>query len=323
MPEIILAMPNGGGQDDCANALSDDNCSASEDISNGAGVKFDDGDENEADPAPDPFDPASLRLPQGFADTIGVRKVLTTVPCRKPNRHEFVRVRSGNDWRLETGIFEDKINRDIYLVRPDLWVELMGEAQPVCLFLAVNRQGDPFIWPAKLPGTDGKSNTWNESALAAARRAESKWIRVAANMPAGMYDVYEAAAELSHPIWPDLSFWPNPAAMFPGSLYPISRPPGHPITQGVGVNDDLRRFTSIWAVDFEFFQPDGGRPDPRCMVAREHRSGRTIRVWADELQSMAHPPLPVGGRFTLRCLLCLCRTGLLLVAWVAYASTHP
>jgi len=157
-------------------------------------------------PAPDPFDPASLRLDQDFASTIGVKKVLTTVPCRKPNRHEFVRVRPGEEWRLETGVFEDKVQREVYLVGRNLWSELAGEVYPVCLFLTINRQDDVSLWPVKLPGADGRSNTWNDSALAAARLAESAWIRVAANMPAGMYDTFQASGELSEPAWPELSF---------------------------------------------------------------------------------------------------------------------
>ena len=121
---------------------------------------------------PDPFHPAALRLSQDFASSVGVKKVLTTVPCRKPNRHEFFRVRPGEDWRLETGVFEDKVNREVYLVKRELLGELMGEVHATCLFLAINRQGDVFLWPAKLPGADGRSNTWNESALAAAQLAE-------------------------------------------------------------------------------------------------------------------------------------------------------
>ena len=35
-------------------------------------------------PQPNPFDPASLRLDQSFADTVGVKRLLTTVPVRKP-----------------------------------------------------------------------------------------------------------------------------------------------------------------------------------------------------------------------------------------------
>jgi hypothetical protein len=35
-----------------------------------------------------PFDNlSSLRLDQSYADTVGVKKLLTTVPERKPNRH--------------------------------------------------------------------------------------------------------------------------------------------------------------------------------------------------------------------------------------------
>jgi hypothetical protein len=154
----------------------------------------------------DPFDPKALRLSQDFASSIGVKKVLTTVPCRKPNRHEFVRVHPGEDWRLETGLFEDRVNREQYLVCRDLWAELAGEVYPACLFLAINRQGDVFLWAAKLPGTDGRSNTWNDSALAAARLAETQWIRVAANMGAGIYDTFMAAGELAEPTWPELSF---------------------------------------------------------------------------------------------------------------------
>ena len=160
----------------------------------------------DADPAPDPFDPASLRLSQDFASGIGVKKVLTTIPCRKPNRHEFVRVRPEEAWRLETGVFEDKINRDMYLVQPSLWGELLGEVTPVCLFSSITKQGDLFLWPCKLPGADGRSNSWNESALEAARLAETRWVRMCANMAAGMYDVFEAQGELAEPEWPELTF---------------------------------------------------------------------------------------------------------------------
>jgi len=199
--------PAGDGQAAVAGLFqagrSEDRPSATNRLAGNTGAVADQADL--LDTPPDPFDPASLRLSQDFASTIGVKKVLTTVPCRKPNRHEFVRVRPGEDWRLETGVFEDKVNRETYLVRRGLWAELAGEVQPVCLFLAVNRQGDVLLWPVKLPGADGRSNTWNDSALAAARLAESRWVRAASNMGAGMYDTFEAAAELSEPEWPELS----------------------------------------------------------------------------------------------------------------------
>jgi hypothetical protein len=51
-------------------------------------------------------------------------------------------------------------------------------------------------------------------------------------------------------------------------------------------------FNEIWAVDFEFNGEPGDRPNPVCMAARELRSGRRIRLWADELGS--EPPFAIG-----------------------------
>jgi hypothetical protein len=56
----------------------------------------------------------------------------------------------------------------------------------------------------------------------------------------------------------------------------------------------LRHFPEVWLCDFEFREPDGERPEPVCMVAREWRTGRTIREWADRLASMSRPPFSVG-----------------------------
>jgi hypothetical protein len=156
--------------------------------------------------APDPFDPAALRLSQDFGATLGVKKVLTNVPVRKPNRAEFVRVRPGEEWRLETAALEDKINRETFLVDRSFWSEIPGEIFPVCLFLTISRQAVISLWPVKLPGTDGRSNPWNDSAIAAAKLAETRWVRMAANMAGGQYDIFEASGQLTEPTWPDLAF---------------------------------------------------------------------------------------------------------------------
>ncbi len=44
---------------------------------------------------PDPFDPASLRLDQSFTEGAGVKKLLTTVPVRKPKSTGF---RASTSW---------------------------------------------------------------------------------------------------------------------------------------------------------------------------------------------------------------------------------
>ncbi|MEO2030476.1 MAG: DNA polymerase I, partial [Planctomycetaceae bacterium] len=46
----------------------------------------------------------------------------------------------------------------------------------------------------------------------------------------------------------------------------------------------------MWLIDFEFSTPDGERPTPVCLVAREYFSNRLVRLFADELQD--RPPFP-------------------------------
>ena len=58
--------------------------------------------------------------------------------------------------------------------------------------------------------------------------------------------------------------------------------------------DPLHHYREVWLCDFEFCAPDGERLEPRCMVAREWRTGRTIREWADRLGSFSRPPFPIG-----------------------------
>jgi DNA polymerase-1 len=49
-------------------------------------------------------------------------------------------------------------------------------------------------------------------------------------------------------------------------------------------------FDQVWLVDFEFSQPTGGSPTPACMVAHELVSGRTLRLFGDELRQCGRQP---------------------------------
>jgi hypothetical protein len=157
---------------------------------------------------PDPFDPASLRLPQDFGAGLGVKKALLSVPVRKPANSWWVRVHPSEDYRLETFVIELKEDRETYLVDRALWPDLAAEAtfSPRALFTAVTRQGVLFLWPIRLPGADGRVDEWSRTALEAAERATKGWVRVAANMALGAYDVFEAGGQLGEPQWPTLPF---------------------------------------------------------------------------------------------------------------------
>ena len=176
---------------------------------NGHAASFDVGEPATHRPAtPDPFDPASLRLGADFSEGLGVRKVLSTIPCRKPSKSEWFMVRQGAEWRLQTAVLEveNGVDRATYLVSKNLWPDLHGEIIPALVLTCTNRAGDLFLWRVKLPGPDGRSNTWTESALRIAQAAETSWCRMVADTSNGHYTHYEPAAELPDPKWPDLGF---------------------------------------------------------------------------------------------------------------------
>lgn len=157
---------------------------------------------------PDPFDPASLRLGADYSAGLGVRKVISTIPNRKPNKSEWFRVRPGEEWRLQTAVLELEkgVERSTYLVAPSLWPDLSGEISPALLLTCVNRANDLFIWRVKLPGPDGRSNTWTDSALQIVAAAERSWCRMVSDTANGIYTHYEPTAELPDPQWPKLTF---------------------------------------------------------------------------------------------------------------------
>ena len=163
-------------------------------------------DIGEATASPDPFDLNNLRLDQNFAETSGVRKLLTTVPVRKPNPQDFVRVHPDPEYRSTLAVIELRDDREMYLVPPPIARELPGEFYSVVMHTAVNRQGVVFLWPVRLPGVDGKVLEWHRSAAEAAELAMTQWVRMKANMSLGAYEVHVAESTMSDPAWPDVSF---------------------------------------------------------------------------------------------------------------------
>src|SRR5262249_36508974 len=109
---------------------------------------------------PDPFDLDSLCLKQDFAETVGVKKLLKTVPVRRPNSQDFVRTHPSEHYRLNFLCLTLKDEHETFIVRPEIAPALAGETVMKTLFTAINRQGTVFIWPVTIPPPDGKNNEW-------------------------------------------------------------------------------------------------------------------------------------------------------------------
>jgi hypothetical protein len=157
------------------------------------GVEPDDSKFEAATPN-DPLDLANLRLDQNFVETAGVKKLLTTVPVRKPNPQDFVRVHPAPEYRSALALIELKDDRETYVLPPSIARELPGEYISAVLYTTINRQGVVHLWPVRLPAADGRKITeWYRSAAEAAELAMKRWVRVKANMSLGAYEVFEAS----------------------------------------------------------------------------------------------------------------------------------
>jgi DNA polymerase-1 len=58
----------------------------------------------------------------------------------------------------------------------------------------------------------------------------------------------------------------------------------------------LEAFDEIWACDTEYSATSGHRPTPICLVARELRTGRQLRLWADQLAQLSAPPFRTDSK---------------------------
>ena len=56
----------------------------------------------------------------------------------------------------------------------------------------------------------------------------------------------------------------------------------------------LKRFRTIWVIDFEFGQSKDLLPEIRCMTAHEMRSGERAAFWEDTLLEMPEAPFDLG-----------------------------
>jgi hypothetical protein len=164
--------------------------------------------EMETAKVPDPFAPEKLRLNQSFTEMVAVKKLLTTVPVRKPHSQDFVRVHPDPAFRENVALIQLKDDNEQYLVHADLVHELASEIAGATLYLAANKQGVVFFWPVRLPTPDGKDFPAWSSAREAAELATKKWVRLTWNKSLGAYDICEAISQSSEPEWPaDFDYW--------------------------------------------------------------------------------------------------------------------
>jgi hypothetical protein len=154
--------------------------------------------------APDPFDPARLRIDSTTDDALGVERPILHVPVMRPGNQMFFRVHTGPEMRLDARAIILEAERETYLVTPAIAAQIPGETRPVRLLACIPRIGGVFLWPLKLPRDDRRENNWGPSARKAAELGEKKWTRMQSNMALGAYDV-TTSDHYPDPVWPNVT----------------------------------------------------------------------------------------------------------------------
>lgn len=91
----------------------------------------------------DPFDLEKLRLKQNFLEETPVKKLLTTVPVRKPGPQDFIRVHDRPSYRTLVALLELKDDGETYVVDLETLSELRDECFVAVLYTAITRHQ----WP--------------------------------------------------------------------------------------------------------------------------------------------------------------------------------
>lgn len=154
------------------------------------------------------FNFENLRLPATFETGITAKKLVTTVPVKKPRSGlDFFRIRPDSGWTFDTFLLDLKEGEEEkYLVIPELFTDVAstGKLKPVTIFAGITFNGNIFfLSDIPLPDPDGKDNEYNRSRRLAYEMAKTKWVKIQANKALGAYEIIEAVSELPEPVWPE------------------------------------------------------------------------------------------------------------------------
>lgn len=145
----------------------------------------------------------ALRLPANYGATLGVKKILNTVPVGKPKNSNFFRTNTDASMTFAAMTLEHGKSKETYVVYPSVSIAVPELVRRVVLHAAIDRQNNIFLIPVQLPNEDGTRNAWYESLAQAVECAKTKWIRISANQNIQGYNIFAADADLPEPDWPD------------------------------------------------------------------------------------------------------------------------
>lgn len=150
-------------------------------------------------------------------------KQIETIPVKKPAKEVWFQThRDSRQYWYQSYVIELKEENDTYFLEPAVAAELVANGEQMVsrkmLVLSCTRAGTPFIWPIGMPSSDGKWNSWPQSAMIAATKARTKWVRLVSDRALSAYIPMTRQPDGVEPSWPPLSMAEILAVAFRGKV---------------------------------------------------------------------------------------------------------
>src|SRR5262249_34884755 len=145
---------------------------------------------------------------RGFSAQSKVKTEQLAIVACKPKPAWWVMVHPDPDYTREAFVIDlgDRKKGTYLLGDDDLHEQLMGERvlKMKLLAVAINRQGDIFIWEGTCPWDGDLGGKWTETSVAAMEAAREGWVKVVSGEQG--YNLGRPTGVLPPPVWPDRSF---------------------------------------------------------------------------------------------------------------------
>lgn len=151
------------------------------------------------------LDFSKFKISSGSSDLPVARKLILHVPVTKAAKQRYVRVHRDKGYHFECALLNLEGEDRPFLLSPEIAQTIAKDAKRAILKLAIDRQGNIFLWPVPPIPEDGNDNPWNQSQREVAELAEQYWVRLTSNRSVGCYEPIVAQGDIPEPVWPELT----------------------------------------------------------------------------------------------------------------------
>ena len=168
-------------------------------------------------------------MDQDYARLSVVKKIDAGIHIGKPKPTWFFRINPAQDQAGALRLHKESSD-SFYALRPGVDFGISDFGKNFLIFTAINREGEVFLLPTKLPDESGKLDPCSHSMREAAELAKEKWVRLAFNPGRKNYDIFVAEDPLGEPTWPEGDINKRVQVAFKGRFISDK---DHPIVRGL------------------------------------------------------------------------------------------